>query len=115
MSCKANRLLPGLALMALFLTGCGEVSEEDTKESDSEAVDAAGAPQPSLDQRISKHIQEFRDDYQDKYRAESPPKNMGKRLSPEETLPDPNREFRATWVATVHNLDWPSKPGLPTD
>ncbi len=22
------------------------------------------------------------------------------------------REFRAAWVATVHNLDWPSKPGL---
>ena len=23
------------------------------------------------------------------------------------------REFRAAWVATVHNLDWPSRPGLP--
>ena len=23
------------------------------------------------------------------------------------------REFRGTWVATVYNLDWPSKPGLP--
>jgi uncharacterized lipoprotein YddW (UPF0748 family) len=23
------------------------------------------------------------------------------------------REFRAAWVATVHNIDWPSKPGLP--
>src|SRR5689334_10953797 len=23
------------------------------------------------------------------------------------------REFRAAWVATVYNLDWPSKPGLP--
>src|SRR5258707_10965472 len=22
-------------------------------------------------------------------------------------------EFRAAWVATVYNLDWPSKPGLP--
>ncbi len=22
-------------------------------------------------------------------------------------------EFRGAWVATVHNLDWPSKPGLP--
>ena len=22
------------------------------------------------------------------------------------------REFRGAWVATVHNLDWPSKPGL---
>ena len=24
------------------------------------------------------------------------------------------REFRAVWVATVGNIDWPSKPGLPT-
>lgn len=25
------------------------------------------------------------------------------------------REFRGVWVATVANIDWPSKPGLPTD
>ena len=24
----------------------------------------------------------------------------------------PKREFRASWVATVANIDWPSKPGL---
>jgi uncharacterized lipoprotein YddW (UPF0748 family) len=28
-------------------------------------------------------------------------------------VPEPQREFRAAWIATVHNLDWPSKPGLP--
>ena len=27
--------------------------------------------------------------------------------------PDPPREVRAAWVATVWNIDWPSKPGLP--
>ncbi|MDZ7717340.1 MAG: family 10 glycosylhydrolase [Balneolaceae bacterium] len=27
----------------------------------------------------------------------------------------PNREFRAVWVATVANIDWPSEPGLPVD
>src|SRR5262245_37805033 len=39
----------------------------------------------------------------------------------EETPPDPGltpppvaREFRAAWVATVANIDWPSKPGLTT-
>lgn len=26
-----------------------------------------------------------------------------------------NREFRGAWVATVSNIDWPSKPGLPAD
>ncbi|MBL7765103.1 MAG: family 10 glycosylhydrolase [Chitinophagaceae bacterium] len=27
----------------------------------------------------------------------------------------PKREFRAAWVATVGNIDWPSKKGLPSD
>jgi len=31
-----------------------------------------------------------------------------------DTLP-PKREFRGVWIATVENIDWPSKPGLPTD
>jgi len=34
--------------------------------------------------------------------------------APPEAPPIP-REFRAAWVATVANIDWPSKPGLPTD
>ena len=27
----------------------------------------------------------------------------------------PEKEFRGAWVATVYNLDWPSKPGLPAE
>ncbi|HAH25095.1 MAG TPA: hypothetical protein DCL77_15285, partial [Prolixibacteraceae bacterium] len=27
----------------------------------------------------------------------------------------PKHEFRGVWVATVNNIDWPSKPGLTTD
>lgn len=30
------------------------------------------------------------------------------------TLPKPKREFRGVWVATVDNIDWPSKKGLST-
>jgi uncharacterized lipoprotein YddW (UPF0748 family) len=30
-----------------------------------------------------------------------------------EMPPEPPREFRGAWVATVHNIDWPSRPGLP--
>lgn len=30
-------------------------------------------------------------------------------------LPDPPREFRGVWVATVANIDWPTKPGLGSD
>lgn len=29
--------------------------------------------------------------------------------------PPPIREFRAAWVATVANINWPSKPGLSTE
>ncbi|MBW3572316.1 MAG: family 10 glycosylhydrolase [Gemmatimonadetes bacterium] len=30
-------------------------------------------------------------------------------------LPAVQREFRGVWVATVDNIDWPSRPGLPPD
>jgi len=29
--------------------------------------------------------------------------------------PTVRREFRAAWIATVANIDWPSQPGLPAD
>ena len=32
-----------------------------------------------------------------------------------DALPPVPREFRAVWVATVANIDWPSRPGLPAD
>lgn len=40
-----------------------------------------------------------------------------KNLSEDEApaVPEPRREFRGVWVATVYNLDWPSKPGLPVE
>ena len=31
------------------------------------------------------------------------------------TPPPVRREFRGVWVATVANIDWPSKPGLPVE
>jgi uncharacterized lipoprotein YddW (UPF0748 family) len=34
--------------------------------------------------------------------------------APAAELPPPEREFRGAWVATVANIDWPSRPGLPT-
>jgi uncharacterized lipoprotein YddW (UPF0748 family) len=34
---------------------------------------------------------------------------------PAQEAPPPPREFRAVWVATVANIDWPSRPGLPVE
>lgn len=28
-------------------------------------------------------------------------------------VPLPHRELRGSWIATVHNINWPSQPGLP--
>jgi uncharacterized lipoprotein YddW (UPF0748 family) len=36
-------------------------------------------------------------------------------LSAAENPPPLKREFRGVWVATVANIDWPSKPGLPAE
>lgn len=35
-------------------------------------------------------------------------------LPSSDTPPAPAREFRGAWIATVNNIDWPSKPGLTT-
>jgi uncharacterized lipoprotein YddW (UPF0748 family) len=32
-----------------------------------------------------------------------------------EAPPEVPREFRAAWIATVANIDWPSEPGLPVE
>lgn len=29
------------------------------------------------------------------------------------SVPQPYRELRGSWIATVHNINWPSQPGLP--
>lgn len=36
-------------------------------------------------------------------------------VAAEDQPPEPAREFRAAWVATVANIDWPTKPGLSTE
>ena len=36
-------------------------------------------------------------------------------LAPTLAVPAPHSEFRGVWIATVGNIDWPSKPGLSTD
>jgi uncharacterized lipoprotein YddW (UPF0748 family) len=36
-------------------------------------------------------------------------------LAAADAPPALKREFRGVWVATVANIDWPSKPGLPAD
>jgi uncharacterized lipoprotein YddW (UPF0748 family) len=44
-----------------------------------------------------------------------PPAALPPGVDPAELPPPMPREFRAAWVATVANIDWPSKPGLPAE
>jgi uncharacterized lipoprotein YddW (UPF0748 family) len=45
----------------------------------------------------------------------SPVQSQSAKPSSENILPPaPKREFRGAWIATVLNIDWPSKPGLTT-
>ena len=46
--------------------------------------------------------------------APSPAAVAGPAASPD-APPPVQREFRGVWVATVANIDWPSRPGLPAD
>ncbi len=39
--------------------------------------------------------------------------DAARELPPELQPPPAPREFRAAWVASVANIDWPSRPGLP--
>jgi uncharacterized lipoprotein YddW (UPF0748 family)/predicted transcriptional regulator len=44
-----------------------------------------------------------------------PPPTPAPPAADEPAAPRPKYEFRAAWVASVDNIDWPSKKGLPVD
>lgn len=41
--------------------------------------------------------------------------SVGARSAAAQEVPTPQREFRAAWIATVANIDWPSRKGLSTE
>ena len=49
--------------------------------------------------------------------AQAPPAPLDSTVHARPSLlnPRPKYEFRAAWVASVENIDWPSKKGLPVD
>ena len=48
--------------------------------------------------------------------ASSPVLSQDIPQKPENTIPTPpTREFRGVWIATVGNVDWPSRPGLTSE
>jgi uncharacterized lipoprotein YddW (UPF0748 family) len=48
-------------------------------------------------------------------RKSVPAKSVPAKQDASDSVPAMPREFRAAWVATVENIDWPSKRGLPTE
>ncbi|WP_018630528.1 glycoside hydrolase family 10 protein [Niabella aurantiaca] len=47
--------------------------------------------------------------------TQKPAINEAKHSASRASLPAVAREFRAAWVATVANISWPGKPGLPVE
>ncbi|MFN3653351.1 MAG: glycoside hydrolase family 10 protein [Armatimonadota bacterium] len=45
--------------------------------------------------------------------APTPPAEVKPAATPLPAVPAPEREMRGVWVATVDNIDWPSRRGLP--
>ncbi|HEX9938601.1 MAG TPA: family 10 glycosylhydrolase, partial [Longimicrobium sp.] len=45
----------------------------------------------------------------------APPAATPRAASGADVIPSVRREFRGVWIATVANIDWPSRPGLPAD
>ncbi|MEM9998580.1 MAG: family 10 glycosylhydrolase, partial [Bacteroidota bacterium] len=43
----------------------------------------------------------------------TPTREVAQDTMPPPPRPEVPREFRAAWIATVDNIDWPSRPGLP--
>ena len=52
---------------------------------------------------------------QDTMRAPELPAPYAGKVVPSSTLPGPDREFRAAWIATVANIDWPTRSDLDAD
>lgn len=50
--------------------------------------------------------------FQSEYSLNPIPFDPSQTASDDEWIPDPVREFRAAWVVTAQNRDWPSRPGL---
>lgn len=48
-------------------------------------------------------------------KSSPPTKQVQTKTAVPKTVVTPLREFRAAWIATVANINWPSKPGLSTD
>jgi uncharacterized lipoprotein YddW (UPF0748 family) len=72
---------------SLFYFGCRTTKPIPVPVAESEVVPADTIPEPILD-----------------FAAEGIPSWI-----------EPRKEFRAVWVATVSNIDWPSAPGLPVE
>jgi uncharacterized lipoprotein YddW (UPF0748 family) len=47
--------------------------------------------------------------------ASCTPLHHGEKKKMSSAPPPPNREFRGAWIASVANIDWPSKPGLSAE
>src|SRR5690625_3697746 len=86
-----------MALLTIAITGCRS-SEKVTRPSPSE-VESPAEESPSEELEVRSES-----DNREEIPAAIP--------TDPKRVPGPMEEFRGVWVATVANIDWPSRPGL---
>ena len=82
---------------------------------DSVRMDVSASPSPRPGRRFALGVLIFGLALSAGCRALGPQRPSGWTESEIVSLPPAPREFRAAWIATVANIDWPSEPGLPVD
>ena len=118
---KTSVQLAGLSGLLAGCSGLGRTLEPEmsvqasTSTADSTPLATPGKPSEQLSRQGPSQLPaSSSNDRQssDKRLADEQLRSSSLRALELKNLPGIHREFRAAWVASVNNIDWPSKPGL---
>ena len=119
---SAHISITALLSLSLLLNGCSFMKEVSTKFKTFTRSIAAKLEKKERPKRDSLSIATQEPSRSTKssapihstHRKAIPEKDVSP-LAIQRNFAQPLREFRAAWIATVANIDWPSKPGLPVE
>lgn len=104
-------------LFVLTLNSCSFIKELPSKiKTTYSSIFKKTSKQEQKEFEVAKHEKKINTNYKNPVHSNAKP-NPDKEINRNylnEKLVHPLREFRAAWVASVANINWPSKPGLTT-
>ncbi|MFW5649275.1 MAG: family 10 glycosylhydrolase [Candidatus Alkaliphilus sp. MAG34] len=89
-----------------------DTEEPDKAHSKDDDIKEADEDKTEPDDVEDEPIGEQEDDSSGTEEEDKDKNNDGKGDEADEKIESPIKEFRAAWISTVYNLDWPSKKGL---